>query len=208
VGAHWEPDEIVIGKAPHLLGEAWEGLCDIDQLVVGVSPEDLPVVYVEGSATPLNLALRQLRDGFPGVLHPDPLDPRLGNHPERYRVVAIRKSGQLSGATRLRELEHTVGRGEPVNLSFLERAGYILVLSTLGGADAALRTLDLYRFRFQLARVFSGLEARLPWESLPAGNASLHRIRLYAMLLAALLMEAFMESQISASPWGFPLPRS
>lgn len=127
--------------------------------------------------------------------------------PVQARVVAIRKSEPAAAAARSKALRTRSKRGEAMDVRTLEATSYTFVLTNLPETVSAESVLQLYRFRWQIEMKFKTLKSVLHLGRIPSRTAEGLRVHVFAKLLVALLIDTFVYSAESFSPWGYPIAR-
>ena len=82
-----------------------------------------------------------------------------------------------------------------------------MILLTSASADTLTleQAFELYRFRWQIELAFKRLKSIIDLDQMPAKNAALAKVILFAKLLGALLVDDYTERYVSFSPWGYPI---
>jgi hypothetical protein len=125
------------------------------------------------------------------------------------RVCAIKKSRAAAARSRKRTLQENSKKGHLVRDSTLEAAGYIFVFTTLSAEQhTAERVLELYRCRWQVELAFKRLKSILATGHLKKTDPIGAKAWLQGKLLAAVIIEALINTGQRFSPWGYPLFRS
>ncbi len=166
----------------------------------------LPLEHLDGESFDLLAALGSLPEAEPGefaVAFRSPKGDRM-----RCRVVAIRKSEPAAAAARQRILKEVAKRQRSVDVRTLEAAGYFFVLTNLSSTVTATNVLALYGLRWQIEMKFKTLKSVLHLGSVPVRNPELLRVYVFAKLLVAVLIDEFIASAESFSPWGYPIATS
>ena len=122
------------------------------------------------------------------------------------RVCAIKKSRSATARARQRTQQENSKKGHVVRDSTLEAAGYIFVFTTLMAAQYPAETvLELYRCRWQVELAFKRLKSILATGHLKKTDPIGAQAWLQGKLLAALIIEALINTGERFSPWGYPL---
>jgi hypothetical protein len=122
------------------------------------------------------------------------------------RLCALRRSGTSAAEEKAQACESARKSGAKVTARTLELAEYILVLTSLPGAEAACaQVLELYRLRWQIELAFKRLKSLLQIGRLHTFDDASSRAWLQGKLLTALLIERLLLEARLFSPWGYPL---
>lgn len=106
------------------------------------------------------------------------------------RLVVRGKSADEAARARRFARRKSRKQGKTPKKETLQAAGYIVLLTTLDGADfPAGDVLALYRLRWQIELVFKRLKSLIQLDQLPAKDPDLARCWIYAKIIAALLLE-------------------
>lgn len=120
------------------------------------------------------------------------------------RLVAIRKSEPAAEKSR-HKLSVERRKHGAIDLRTLQTAGYVFVLTNLPNEISPESVLQLYRLRWQIELKFKTLKSVLRLGNIPARSEALARVYIMTKLLVAVLIDEFIESASSFSPWGYPL---
>ena len=86
-------------------------------------------------------------------------------------------------------------------------AEYIVVFTTFPEKDySPQKIMDIYRLRWQIELTFKRFKSLAQLGHLPKRDPASSKSWLYAKLLLALLIEKFIRTSESFSPWGYGLP--
>lgn len=130
-----------------------------------------------------------------------------GKAATRLRLCGIRKSeyGIQRALAQLRRQASKQG-SEP-KAETLEYAKYVLVVSSLPGAEfSTQQILEWYRLRWQIELVFKRLKSLAGLGHLAKHDEQSARSWLYGKLLLGLLTQKLIRIGRDISPWGYPLP--
>jgi len=167
---------------------------------------NVPLEQPDGTPFDLLGALRELPEAEAGefaVAFRSPNGERIG-----CRLVAIRKSEPAAAAERRRLAREKSKRGTSADARTFEAAGYVFVLTNVPSTLSAQTVLDLYRLRWQIEMKFKTLKSVLHLGNIPVRSTELLQVYVLAKLLVAVLIDQFIETAESFSPWGYPLPAS
>lgn len=120
------------------------------------------------------------------------------------RLVAIRKSEPAAEEARYKVSVERRKHGA-IDLRTLNTAGYVFVLTNLPQEISSESVLQLYRLRWQIELKFKMLKSVLHLDHVPARSEPLARVYILTKLLVTLVIDDFIESACSFSPWGYPL---
>jgi hypothetical protein len=166
----------------------------------------LPLEHPDGESFDLLGALRSLPEAAPGEFAVTFRSPQ--GEPLACRLVAIRKSEPAAAAARQRILKEAGKRQRNIDLRTLEAAGYFFVLTNVPPTLEAAKVLALYGLRWQIEMKFKTLKSVLHLGNVPVRNPELLRVYVLAKLLVAVLIDEFITSAESFSPWGYPITTS
>jgi len=120
------------------------------------------------------------------------------------RLVAIRKSEPAAEEARHKISVERRKHGA-IDIRTLQSAGYVFVLTNLPEEISPESVLQLYRLRWQIELKFKMLKSVLHLDNIPARSEALAHVYILTKLLVALVIDDFIESARSFSPWGYPL---
>lgn len=166
----------------------------------------LPLEHPDGESFDLLDALRSLPEAEPGEFAVALRSPKGEQMP--CRLVAIRKSEPAAAAARQRILKEAGKRQRNIDLRTLEAAGYFFVLTNLPPTETEIAILALYGLRWQIEMKFKTVKSVLHLGNVPVRSPELLRVYVLAKLLVAVLIDEFIASAESFSPWGYPIATS
>jgi hypothetical protein len=110
------------------------------------------------------------------------------------RLIALVLPEEQAQALRRQKQRQARDKGHPLSDKALFLAGFVLLLTTLPeGLWPTERVVELYRARWQIGVFFKRLKAVLDLHTLPAQTAQAAQARLYALLVAWMLIEDEVE---------------
>lgn len=175
-------------------------------VIVRLNLTNVPLVDPRGQTFRLLSHLRRLRATTIGdwpVVLADDYGQLTG------RVCAIKKSRSAAARARKRAQQENSKKGHLVQDSTLEAAGYIFVFTTLDAEQyPAEKVLELYRCRWQVELAFKRLKSILATGHLKKTDPIGAKAWLQGKLLAAVIIEALINTGERFSPWGYPLSDS
>ncbi len=125
------------------------------------------------------------------------------------RVCAVRTSRAAANRACAEMLREARKKGRHVHLDTLKLAEYVAVFTTVPPEHlSAAATLELYRGRWQIERIFKRLKSLLALGHLPKKDPQGAKAWLLGKLLVASLLEAFLRAGEAFFPWGYPLDAS
>lgn len=124
------------------------------------------------------------------------------------RLCAIRKSRMATERARRKVLRKAQRNGSHPDPDAIERAEYILVLTSLPNRFPVTEVLELYRSRWQIELAFKRLKTLLAAGHVPKTNDRSARAWMQAKLLTALLLDRLLLEAKAFSPWGYELSKS
>ena len=124
------------------------------------------------------------------------------------RLIAIRKSEPAAAAARQRLLKEAGKRQRSLDVRTIEAAGYFFVLTNAPDSLSMASLLALYRLRWQIEMKFKTLKSVLHLGHIPVRGPGLLRVYVLAKLLVAVLIDDFITTAESISPWGYPIAAS
>jgi hypothetical protein len=128
-----------------------------------------------------------------------------GSNMAPVRLLIVRKTKTAAEESRQRK-EKERGKKGTVDLRTLEATEYVMLLTSAPAEQLTIeQAFELYRFRWQIELTFKRLKSIIDLDQLPAKNAALAKVILYAKLLGALLVDDYIERYVSFSPWGYPI---
>lgn len=203
----YRPGEIVIADRGYAQRA---GLAAVSRaggsFIVRFAWSNVPLEYLDGRPFDLFGALRGLPEATPAEFAVAFRSPK--GEPVACRLVAIRKSEPAAAAARQRILKEAGKRQRNIDLRTLEAAGYFFVLTNLPTTVPATTVLELYGYRWQIEMKFKTLKSVLHLGNVPARSPELLRVYVLAKLLVAVLIDEFISSAESFSPWGYPIAAS
>lgn len=120
------------------------------------------------------------------------------------RVVAIRLSKLIAAQSQRRIERRAIRKAHEVNPKTVEAANFVMIFTTLPQEQAtAEEVLNMYRCRWQIELAFKRLKQLLGLGRLPHRDARAARTWLLGKLVVALLIERFLASARTISPWGY-----
>ena len=172
-------------------------------MIVRLNLTNVPLVDHRGQRFGLLSHLRRLRGtklgDWPVVLVDD-------QGQIKGRVCAIKKSRSAAARARKRTQQENSKKGHVVRDSTLEATSYIFVFTTLIAEQyPAERVLELYRCRWQVELAFKRLKSILATGHLKKNDPIGAKAWLQGKLLAAVIIEALINTGDRFSPWGYPL---
>lgn len=201
------PGEIVIADRGYAHRSGLASVMDAGAWFIVRFPwSTLPLEHLDGRAFDLLEALRSLPEAEPGEFAVAFRSPK--GEQMRCRLVAIRKSEPAAAAARQRILKEARKRQRSIDLRTLEAAGYFFVLTNLPPTETATSILALYGLRWQVEMKFKTLKSVLHLGNVPVRSPELLRVYVLAKLLVAVLIDEFIASAESFSPWGYPITTS
>jgi hypothetical protein len=201
------PGEIVLADRGYAHRSGLAGVMDAGaSFIVRFPWSTLPLEHPDGKSFDLLRELRNLPEAEPGEFAVAFRSPQ--GEPMACRLVAIRRSEPAAAAARQRILKDAAKRQRNVDLRTLEAAGYFFVLTNLPPTVAATTVLALYGLRWQIEMKFKTLKSVLHLGKVPVRNPELLRVYVLAKLLVAVLIDEFIASAESFSPWGYPIAAS
>jgi hypothetical protein len=200
----FKPGEIVIADRGYAHRSGLASVMNAGaSFIVRFAWSTLPLEHPDGESFDLLGALRSLPEAEPGEFAVAFRLPK--GEQMRCRLVAIRKSEPAAAAARQRILKEAGKRQRNVDLRTLEAAGYFFVLTNLPPTEEATRILDMYGLRWQIEMKFKTLKSVLHLGKVPVRSPELLRVYVLAKLLVAVLIDEFIVSAESFSPWGYPI---
>jgi IS4 transposase len=201
----FKPGEIVIADRGYAHRSGLASVMNAGaSFIVRFAWSNLPLEHPDGEPFDLLGALRSLPEAEPGEFAVAFRLPRGEAMP--CRLIAIRKSEPAAAAARQRILQEAGKRQRSINLLTLEAAGYFFVLTNLPPTYVATKILDMYGLRWQIEMKFKTLKSVLHLGNVPVRSPELLRVYVLAKLLVAVLIDEFIASAESFSPWGYPIP--
>jgi hypothetical protein len=170
--------------------------------VVRIPWNNVPLEGGDGERFDIPMALESLTDACAGEFAVRFRSPE--GEAFAARLVAIRKSEPAAEEAR-RKVSAERRKHGTIDLRTLQTAGYVFVLTNLPEEISAESVLQLYRLRWQIELKFKSLKSVLHLDKLPARSETLARVYVMTKLLIALVIDDFIESAGSFSPWGYPL---
>jgi hypothetical protein len=196
-----QPGDVLMGDRglAHRRGIA-HVLAHQGDVIVRFSPAQLPLQDSQGQPVALLPLLRQLEAGQAGDWSAWRADDQ-GRVP--VRVCAYKKSAAQAHQAQhqLRQEAKHKQRAAP-RAHTLEAAGYVLILTTWQGPNAAT-LLELYRSRWQIELAFKRLKSLLQLGHLKKTDPDGAKAWLQGKLLIASLIETLIALGERFSPWGY-----
>jgi hypothetical protein len=162
---------------------------------------NLPLVTLDGQSVDLLAYCRTVEGTTPSEF-----TVRVrGSNMAPVRLLIVRKTKTAAAESRQRK-EKERGKKGTVDLRTLEATEYVMLLTSAPAEQLTIeQAFELYRFRWQIELTFKRLKSIIDLDQLPAKNAALAKVILYAKLLGALLVDDYIERYVSFSPWGYPI---
>lgn len=201
----FSPRELIVADRgySHAAGAA-RVLASGAALLLRWSPAVLSLKAVGGRAFPLLPRLRRLSRQAVGEW---PVQFEWEGKTYDVRLCALRKSRTASERAQLKVLRTSRRKGTQVDPQSLERAQYLMVLTSLPATKfSARQALELYRCRWQVELAFKRLKSLLGAGHVPKSSDLSSRSWMQAKILTSLLLERLLWEAKVFSPWGYPLP--
>jgi hypothetical protein len=126
--------------------------------------------------------------------------------PIRGRVVAIRLPRLVAKRSERRMQREASRKCAHLDARTLQAAHFVMLFTTLPTRMLdTKRTLELYRYRWQIELTFKRLKQLLRLGRLPHQEARAARTWILAKLVVALLLEQLYRNASAFSPWGYSL---
>ncbi len=199
----FQPQEIAVADAGYAHRAGLESVVRSGaDFLVRLNWSNLPLVTLDGQPVDL-LALARTVEGTT----PAEFTVRVrASNMAPVRLLIVRKTKAVAAASRQRKQRERSKKGV-VDLRTLEATEYVMLLTSAPADKLSLeQAFELYRFRWQIELTFKRLKSIIHLDQLPAKNAALAQVILFAKLLGALLVDDYTERYVSFSPWGYPIP--
>lgn len=199
----FQPQEIAVADAGYAHRAGLESVVRSGaDFLVRLNWSNLPLVTLDGQPVDL-LALARTVEGTT----PAEFTVRVrASNMAPVRLLIVRKTKAAAAASRQRKQRERSKKGV-VDLRTLEATEYVMLLTSAPADKLSLeQAFELYRFRWQIELTFKRLKSIIHLDQLPAKNAALAQVILFAKLLGALLVDDYTERYVSFSPWGYPIP--
>jgi hypothetical protein len=201
----FQPGELVLADAGYCRPAGIAAVVDSQaEVCVRLNPRGVSLRDAEDKPFPLLSSLSSLKQA--GDRGDWPVLVRFGARRIAGRVCAIRKSQDAIDRAQ-RRLDRKRQRGQNVVPATRKYAEYVLVFTSLAGAEASVeQVLEIYRLRWQVELTFKRLKSIAQLGHVPKHDPQSSRAWLYGKLLVALLSEKLARVGKSISPWGYLLP--
>jgi hypothetical protein len=199
----FHPGEIVVADAGYGHRAGLESVVQSGaDFLVRLNWSNLPLVTIDGQPVDLLAYARTVEGTTPAEF-----TVRVrGSNMAPMRLLIVRKTKAAAAESRQRK-EKERGKKGVVDLRTLEATEYVMLLTSAPAQKLSLDdAFELYRFRWQIELTFKRLKSIIHLDQLPAKNAALAQVILFAKLLGALLVDDYTERYVSFSPWGYPIP--
>jgi hypothetical protein len=199
----FQPGEIVVADAGYAHRAGLESVVQSGaDFLVRLNWSNLPLVTIDGQPVDLLAYARTVEGTTPAEF-----TVRVrGSNMAPMRLLIVRKTKAAAAESRERK-EKERGKKGIVDLRTLEATEYVMLLTSAPAHKLSLDdAFELYRFRWQIELTFKRLKSIIHLDQLPAKNAALAQVILFAKLLGALLVDDYTERYVSFSPWGYPIP--
>jgi hypothetical protein len=198
----FHPQEIVVADTGYAHRAGLESVVrDGADFLVRLNWSNLPLVTIDGQPVDLLAYCRSVEGTVPAEF-----SVRVrGSSMEPVRLLIVRKTKAAAEESRRRK-EKERGQKGTVDLRTLEATEYVILLTSASANTLTLeQAFELYRFRWQIELAFKRLKSIIDLDQMPAKNAALAKVILFAKLLGALLVDDYTERYVSFSPWGYPI---
>jgi hypothetical protein len=117
------------------------------------------------------------------------------------RLVVKRLSAAAAERSKRRARCKSSKQSKTLQPQTLRAAGFVMLLTSLDASEfSATDILAIYRLRWQIELLFKRLKSLLDLDILPSKQPDLARCRIYAKLIAALLLEEMADIFLDSSP--------
>jgi hypothetical protein len=198
----FQPQEIAVADAGYAHRAGLESVVRSGaDFLVRLNWSNLPLVTIDGQPIDLLAHARTVEGTTPAEF-----TVRVrGSNMAPVRLLIVRKTKAAAAESRRRK-EKERGKKRVVDLRTLEATEYVMLLTSASADQLSVeRAFELYRFRWQIELTFKRLKSIINLDQLPAKNAALAQVILFAKLLGALLVDDYTERYVSFSPWGYPI---
>ena len=198
----FHPGEIAVADAGYAHRDGLESVVRHGaDFLVRLNWSNLPLVTLDGQPVDI-LALCRRVEGTA----PSEFTVRVrGSSMPPVRLLIVRKTKAAAEESRRRKEKERNKKGT-VDLRTLEASEYVILLTSAAPEKLTVQqAFELYRFRWQIELTFKRLKSILNLDELPAKNAALAQVILFAKLLGALLVDDYTERYVSFFPWGYPI---
>lgn len=199
----FQPQEIAVADAGYAHRAGLESVVRSGaDFLVRLNWSNLPLVTIDGQPVDLLAYARTVEGTTPAEF-----TVRVrGSNMAPVRLLIVRKTKAAAAESRQRKQKER-GKKGVVDLRTLEATEYVMLLTSAPADKLSLeQAFELYRFRWQIELTFKRLKSIINLDQLPAKNAALAQVILFAKLLGALLVDDYTERYVSFSPWGYPIP--
>jgi hypothetical protein len=198
----FQPQEIAVADAGYAHRAGLESVVRSGaDFLVRLNWSNLPLVTIDGQPIDLLAHARTVEGTTPAEF-----TVRVrGSNMAPVRLLIVRKTKAAAAESRRRK-EKERGKKRVVDLRTLEATEYVMLLTSASADKLSVeQAFELYRFRWQIELTFKRLKSIINLDQLPAKNAALAQVILFAKLLGALLVDDYTERYVSFSPWGYPI---
>jgi len=198
----FHPGEIAVADAGYAHRDGLESVVlEGADFLVRLNWSNLPLVTLDGQAVDILAHCRTLQGTTPAEF-----TVRVrGSNMTPVRLLVVRKTKPAAAESRRRKEKERNKKGT-VDLRTLEASEYVMLLTSAPAEKLTIpQAFELYRFRWQIELTFKRLKSIINLDQLPAKNAALAQVILFAKLLGALLVDDYTERYVSFSPWGYPI---
>jgi hypothetical protein len=198
----FQPQEIAVADAGYAHRAGLESVVRSGaDFLVRLNWSNLPLVTIDGQPIDLLAHARTVEGTTPAEF-----TVRVrGSNMAPVRLLIVRKTKAAAAESRRRK-EKERGKKRVVDLRTLEATEYVMLLTSASADQLSVeQAFELYRFRWQIELTFKRLKSIINLDQLPAKNAALAQVILFAKLLGALLVDDYTERYVSFSPWGYPI---
>ena len=198
----FHPQEIVVADTGYAHRAGLESVVrDGADFLVRLNWSNLPLVTIDGQPIDILAYCRTIEGTTPAEF-----TVRVrGSSMAPVRLLIARKTKAAAEESRRRK-EKERGKKGTVDLRTLEATEYVLLLTSAPADQLSTeQAFELYRFRWQIELTFKRLKSIINLDQMPAKNAALAQVILFAKLLGALLVDDYTERYVSFSPWGYPI---
>jgi hypothetical protein len=198
----FQPQEIAVADAGYAHRAGLESVVRSGaDFLVRLNWSNLPLVTIDGQPIDLLAHARTVEGTTPAEF-----TVRVrGSNMAPVRLLIVRKTKAAAAESRRRK-EKERGKKRVVDLRTLEATEYVMLLTSASADQLSVeQAFELYRFRWQIELTFKRLKSIINLDQLPAKNAALAQVILFAKVLGALLVDDYTERYVSFSPWGYPI---
>jgi hypothetical protein len=202
------PGELVLGdcgyaQRPGLFSVVQAGA----HFVVNYNWWRLPLTRLDGEPLSVVETVRSLPDAQPRSYPVLIQAARDGSTPAFPGWLAVvRKSSEAARQSQNRVFRTCSRQQRSFDLDALELTRYTCLITSLAPKVLSCNAvLDLYRFRWQIERVFERLNGLLTLEHVPPSDPQLWCSFFSAKLLAALILSDYSGRYLASFPWGYRL---